>query len=67
MDIETNEQKHGKQEQNDKLDNEGVSDRRQLKPYVVNISFKYETSGRGKQEWKEQEREENMPQEDWES
>ena len=49
MDIKTNEHKHEKQEQNDKLDNEGVSDRRQLKPYVVNISFKYETSGRGKE------------------
>ena len=67
MDIQTNEQKHGKQEQNDKLDNEVVGGRRQLKPNVVNISFKYETSGRGKQEWKEQEREEDMPQEDWES
>ena len=58
MDITTNEQKHGKQEQNYKLDNKGVGGRRQLKPYVVNISFKYETSGRGKEECLGQEREE---------
>ena len=44
MDIQTSGQGQGQQEQNYKLESEVVVGRKQLKPNVVNISFKHETA-----------------------
>ena len=52
MDIQTSGQEQGQQEHNDKVEGEVVVGRKQLKPNVVNISFKYETSGGVKEECK---------------
>ena len=43
MDTKKGGQEQGQQEQNDKVEGEVVGGRRQLKPNVVNISFKDET------------------------